>query len=81
MSKTRIFQLLFAGLVGLICTSSPGYAFDPARGARESIIQSVRDDVRRQIRSREMREQRLRDSRAEFRNDTGKAAKRKIRMR
>ena len=36
MIKIRIVQLLFAGIVGLICTSTPGHAYDPAQGARES---------------------------------------------
>jgi hypothetical protein len=79
MPGTRILQLLFASLVALMCVHTPGYAFDPARGARDSIIQSVRDDVRRQIRSREMREQRFRDSRAEFRSSRVEVRKTRIR--
>lgn len=70
MIRTKILTLSFAGLVGLLATASPGHAFDPAQGVRESITQSVRDDVRRQIRIRE--EQRIRDSRAEFRYGTGR---------
>jgi hypothetical protein len=70
MIRTRILQLLFAGLAGLLATSSPGHAFDPAQGVRESITQSVRDDVRRQIRLRE--ERRIRESRAEFRHGSGR---------
>lgn len=70
MTRTKILTLLFAGLAGVLATTSPGHAFDPARGARESIIQSVRDDVRRQIRTRE--EQRFRESRAEYRYQSGR---------
>ena len=70
MTRARFLQLFFAGLVGVLATTSPGHAFDPARGARESIIQSVRDDVRRQIRARE--EQRIRESRAEYRHRTAR---------
>ena len=70
MTRTKILTLLFAGLTGLLATTGPGHAFDPARGARESIIQSVRDDVRRQIRASE--EQRIRESRAEYRYGTGR---------
>lgn len=81
MISTRIVQLFLAGLLGLICANTPVHAFDPARGVRESITQSVRDDVRRQIRAREIREQRFRDSRAEFRSHKGNMSKRKIRMR
>ena len=79
MIRTKILQLSFAGLAGLLVTSSPGHAFDPAQGARDSIIQSVRDDVRRKIRLRE--EQRFRDSRAEFRRGSGEASRRKIHVR
>ena len=75
MASTRIFQLLFAGLVALTGTGTPSHAFDPARSARESIIQSVRDDVRRQIQTREQR-----DSRAEFAGEAADVAKRKTRI-
>ena len=66
MIRTKILTLFFASLVGVLATASPAHAFDPAQGVRESITQSVRDDVRRQIRLRE--EQRIRESRAEFRH-------------
>jgi hypothetical protein len=79
MIRTKILQLFFACLAGLLVTTSPGLAFDPAQGARDSIIQSVRDDVRRKIRLRE--EQRFRDSRAEFRRGSGEASRRKIHVR
>jgi len=75
MTRTRVFQLLFAALVALMGTGTPGHAFDPARSARDSIIQSVRDDVRRQIQTREQR-----DIRTEFASDTGEVAKRKSRI-
>ena len=77
MTRTRALHLLFAGLVALMGTCTAGHAFDPARSARESIIQSVRDDVRRQVLTRE---QRFRDSRAEFGSDTSEVAKRKVRI-
>ena len=70
MIRTKILTLFFAGLAGVLATTSPGHAFDPAQGVRESITQSVRDDVRRQIRLRE--EQRIRESRAEYRYHSGR---------
>ena len=70
MIRTRILQLSFAGVAGLLVTASPGHAFDPVQGVRESITQSVRDDVRRQIRLRD--EQRVRESRVEFRHGAGR---------
>ena len=70
MIRTKILTLSFAGLVGLLATASPGHAFDPAQGVRDSITQSVRDDVRRQIRLRE--EQRFRESRDEYRYHSGR---------
>ena len=70
MIRTKIVTSFFAGLLGLLATVSPGHAFDPAQGVRESITQSVRDDVRRQIRLRE--EQRVRESRVEFRHGAGR---------
>ena len=67
MARAWIFRLAVPGVVMLVtlCANSPTYAWDAAQGARDSIIQSVRDDVRRHIQSRE---QRFRNSRAEFRN-------------
>jgi len=80
MVPTHISRFVFAGLVGLMCAGTPAQAFDPARGARESIIQSVRDDVRRRIQARE-REQRFRHSRAEYRYRFGEAPRQTTRIR
>jgi hypothetical protein len=77
MNTTRFFQLLCAGVVGLICTGVPARAYDPAQGARQSITESVRDDVRRRIQAREHG---YRDSRAEYRRGS-ETPRRKIRIR
>ena len=72
MITTKILQLFGASLVCLIYVSAPAHAFDPAQGVRQSITESVRDDVRRRIQARE---QRFRDSRAEYRSDRRKGHK------
>jgi len=77
MNTTRFFQLLCAGAVGLICMGAPARAYDPAQGVRQSITESVRDDVRRRIQARE---QRFRDSRAHYRSER-EISKRKVRIR
>jgi len=79
MAATRILQASFAGFVALMCVGTPGYTWDAAQGARDSIIQGVRDDVRRKIQARE--QQRYRDSRAEYRNGARELRKRKVRIR
>lgn len=79
MNTTRFFQLLCAGAVGLVCMGmgAPARAYDPAQGVRQSITESVRDDVRRRIQAREHR---FRDSRAEYRSKR-EISKRKVRIR
>lgn len=62
MTVRSRFSPLFAGLLVLMGAGTPAVAWDPGQAARESIIQSVRDDVRRRIQERE---QMFRNSRAE----------------
>lgn len=79
---THIFRLsrapiLAVGLLMALCGAAR--CNDPAESSRESIIQGVRDDVRRHIREEQMREAGNRSQRAEVSQATtnGRAAKRR----
>lgn len=76
MIKTKILSMLGVGLLCVTYAGAPAQAFDAAQSARQSVTESVRDDVRRRIQARE---QRFRDSRAEYRDETGTISKRKFR--
>lgn len=76
MTRTRILPLFGVALVCLMYAGAPARAYDAAQGVRQSITESVRDDVRRRIQARDSR---FRDSRAEYRYRNGELPKRKMR--
>ncbi|MBR0855764.1 hypothetical protein [Bradyrhizobium liaoningense] len=66
MHMPRAFRLSLAALGLLMALSGTARCDDPAEASRESIIQGVRDDVRRQIKQRET-EQRASKTRSSVR--------------